>query len=104
MLERAATSQSSPTAITVIRSVWKSLTLPECDLSEKVSVIQCPVLLVFGKNDPIVSPSKDGKIARKAFGENVGFVVLEARHLPFAEVPEEFLNAVIPFLTEDDVL
>ena len=99
MLERANTIHSTPLAIGVIRAVWKSFLLPETDLTDRVAAIKVPVLLVFGKNDPIVSPVKDGKIAKRAFGGAAsGFVVLEARHVPHAEVPEPFCNQVIPFL------
>jgi len=105
MLERAATLQSTPGAVAVIRAVWKSLELPECDLTDRVSAIRAPTMLVFGKNDPIISVAKDGKNARKAFGDRAEFVVLEARHLPFAEVPEDFLKSVIAFIgTDEDLL
>jgi pimeloyl-ACP methyl ester carboxylesterase len=104
MLERAATQHSTSGAVAVIRAVWKSLALSECDLSERVSEINAPTMLIFGKNDPIISPAKDGKVARKAFGDDAEFVVLEARHFPFAEVPEEFLKVVIPFLGDDEDL
>ena len=102
MLERAATVQSTPGAVSMTRAIWKSLAQPECDLTDKAGNIQAPTLLVFGKNDPLVSPAKDGKVAKKVFGDEAPFVVLEARHLPFAEVPEEFLKAVMPFLGEDE--
>ena len=102
MLERAATIQNTPSAVAVIRAVWKSLALAECDLSDRVSAIRAPTLLVFGSKDPIISPAKDGKVAKKAFGDGADFVVLEARHLPFAEIPEEFLKAILPFLGADD--
>lgn len=112
MLERAATVQSTPQATAVIRAVWKTLTLPECELTDRAHAITAPVMIVFGKNDPIVPPSKVSKVAKKSFGDSALFVTLEARHLPFAEVPEEFLKAVSPFLgtdieeeeTEEDVL
>lgn len=102
MLERAASVQSTPAAINVIRANWKSLLLPETDLTDRVAAVKAPVLLVFGKNDPVVSPLKDGKVARKAFGEAAaGFIVLEARHVPYAEVPDDFLKSIMPFLGDD---
>ncbi|KAH9253401.1 hypothetical protein BASA81_008752 [Batrachochytrium salamandrivorans] len=102
MLERAALVQSTPTAVNVIRAVWRSFLLPETDLTDRAAAIKAPVLLVFGKNDPIVSPTKEGKVARKAFGEAAaGFIVLEARHVPYAEVPDDFVKAVMPFLGDD---
>lgn len=101
MLERAASSQSTPPAIAMTRAIWKSLASAECDLTDRVQDISCPVLLVFGKSDPIVAHTKDGKLAKKAFGDTAGFVVLEARHMPYAEVPEDFIKAVVPFLTEE---
>ena len=104
MLERAATLHSAPAAVSMIRSVWRSLSQTDCDLTLKATRIKIPVLLIFGKNDPIVPPSKDGKVAKKAFGEGAGFVVLEARHLPFAEIPDEFLKSVMPFLCEEEDL
>lgn len=107
MLERAATIHSTPGAISMTRAIWKSLGEKECDMTERAANIQAPIMLVFGEKDPIVPPMKDGKAARRTFGDETMYVCLESRHLPFAEVPEEFLNAISPFLNaydDDDLL
>lgn len=105
MLERAASIQSSPVATRVIQQVWKSIQLSESSLVDRVAAINAPVLLVFGKNDPIVSPTKDGTIAKKAFGEAAkGVIVLDCRSAPHAEIPDQLISAILPFLSDDYTL
>jgi pimeloyl-ACP methyl ester carboxylesterase len=104
ILNRAATVHSTPIAQTVIRNVWKSLLLPETELSDRGAAVRSQVLLVFGDHSPIVSPLKEGKTAKKAFGNSdAGLIILDSRHLPFAEVPDEFLKSILPFLASNDM-
>jgi pimeloyl-ACP methyl ester carboxylesterase len=98
MLQRARTEQSHGPALALNRAVWGSFALPEHDVRGLARTLQLPVLLVFGKHDPVIPPSKDGAEARKSFGTNAKFVVMDSGHAPFAEIPAEFLKELDAFL------
>jgi len=100
MLERAKSeSQSSPTALEMIRTVWRSFNNPEYLLIGSASKVTAPTMLIFGKHDPVITTGRDEPSARKAFGDGKAtIVVMNSAHCPFAEIPEEFLKQVLPFL------
>ncbi|KAH9255320.1 hypothetical protein BASA81_006772 [Batrachochytrium salamandrivorans] len=89
----------------IIRSVWRSLLLPEADLAGKVDRLRTNVFIVLGRDDPIVDPMVDGELAKRALGEWVaGYEVLDnTRHLAFVEHPNEFLATILPFLQEEEM-
>jgi pimeloyl-ACP methyl ester carboxylesterase len=97
MLNRAATLQATPERIALNRSMWRSFSQPENDLRELSRKINCKTLLIFGKSDPAVSASKDGKVAAQCI-PSAQFAVLPCGHAAFAEIPEQFLDIVQPFI------
>ena len=97
MLERAATTQATATRIMLNRAIWRSFTAPDNDLRTVAPRIRAPVLLLFGKCDPVIPASKDGKMAARCM-PSARFVALPCGHASFAEVPELFLREVQPFL------
>lgn len=97
MLQRARTEQSEPDALELNRAMWRSFGRPENDLRADASRIQAPTLLLFGANDPVISARKDGQVAARSIPGS-RLVVLPCGHAPFAEVPDQFLDQVQPFL------
>jgi pimeloyl-ACP methyl ester carboxylesterase len=97
MLERAATSQATAPSLAINRSVWRGFIEPEHDLRQRATLIAAPTLLVFGARDPVISARQDGRLAASLI-PGAKLVVMPAGHAPFAEVPDEFLAEVLPFL------
>jgi pimeloyl-ACP methyl ester carboxylesterase len=97
MLERASTVQATEPSLALNRALWRSFADSEHDLRQSAGAIQAPSLLLFGKQDPAIPASKDGKVAARCIS-SAQFVALPCGHAPFAEVPELFLAEVQPFL------
>jgi len=99
MRARAAAEQSAEPARSQVRAVWRSFITPEHDLREQARAIRCPVQLVFGTLDPVIPWWLDGRMAQRAM-PHAQFVRLPGGHAPFAEVPDDFLTAALPFLVD----
>jgi pimeloyl-ACP methyl ester carboxylesterase len=97
MLERTATIQATARCIALNRTIWRSFATPDNDLRSIAPSIKVPTLLLFGKHDPIIPASKDGRVASQCI-PSAQFVALPCGHASFAEVPELFLREVQPFL------
>ena len=100
MLIRAKTQQASSVSLAINRALWRSFAHPENDLRDLAKTIRAPVLLIFGKRDPLISAKLDGKAAARSIPHAATFNP-PCGHAPFAELPEFFLKQVIPFLTSD---
>jgi pimeloyl-ACP methyl ester carboxylesterase len=98
MLQRAATVQSTPDRLALNQAMWRSFAQSENDLRQSAQSIQAPVLLLFGKHDPVIPANKDGKVAVQCI-PSAKFVALPCGHVYFAEAPELFLAEVQPFLS-----
>lgn len=97
MRKRAAHEQSSPAARAVGRAVWRSFIAPEHDLRATARAVRCPTLFAYGTYDPVIPYWRDGRVARQAM-PHAQYVRFPTGHVPFAETPEEFLAATLPFL------
>jgi pimeloyl-ACP methyl ester carboxylesterase len=97
MLERASTVQATKPRLALSRALWRSFAGSEHDLRQSASAIKAPTLLLFGKQDPAIPASKDGKVAAQCI-PSARFVALPCGHVSFAEDPELFLAEVQPFL------
>jgi len=97
MLERASTVQATTERIALNRAMWRSFARPENDMRQSAQTITAPTLLLFGKGDPAISATRDGKVAARCI-PSAQFVALPCGHASFAEVPELFLAEVQPFL------
>jgi len=93
---RARYEQSTPAARAVNRAIWRSFVAAD-DLRPVAADIVQPTLLIFGKQDPLIPASRDGKIAASLIAQ-ASCVVTNTGHAPFAEAPAEFLHLVLPFL------
>jgi pimeloyl-ACP methyl ester carboxylesterase len=96
MIERAGTGQARPEALEVNAAVWRSFIEPRHDLREVASQLHLPVLVVSGKHDPVIPAHSDGRNATRAI-PGARQLVLDCGHAPFAELPEQFLEAVAGF-------
>jgi len=97
MLTRASTIQSAAPQKTLNRAIWRDFGTAANDLRAIAHNIKAPTLLLFGKYDPVISATKDGKLSQTLIPQ-AKLVVLPCGHAPFAEVPELFLAQVQPFL------
>jgi len=99
MLERAAGEQSVGVALLRNRAVWRSFLEADYDLRPQAHRIQSPVMLAYGRLDPVISPYLDGRVARKCL-PLARYADFACGHAPFAELPDAFLAQVEPFLAE----
>jgi pimeloyl-ACP methyl ester carboxylesterase len=99
MIARADDARLVPSRVAVDAAVWRSFLRPEHDLRERVSGLAVPTLLVWGKRDPVLPASRDGREARRRL-PHARWALLDTGHAVFAEDPEGFLAAVLPFLAE----
>lgn len=97
MRARAAAEQSAAPTSLQVKAIWRSFISPEHDLRERARAIDCPVQLVYGSFDPVIPWWRDGREARRAM-PHAQFIRLACGHVPFAEMPAEFLAASLPFL------
>lgn len=101
MLERASTTQAAAPQLTLNRAVWRGFATPDNDLRAIAPNIKAPTLLLFGKSDPVIPASKDGKVAAQCI-PSAQFVALPCGHASFAEAPELFLAEVQAFLAANN--
>jgi pimeloyl-ACP methyl ester carboxylesterase len=85
-----------PGTTEILNGLWRSFTGPEHDLRASAGGIGAPTLLVWGVHDPVVPPRLGRRAAATIPGAQL--IVLDAGHVPFADRPEAFLAAVLPFL------
>jgi pimeloyl-ACP methyl ester carboxylesterase len=97
MIARAGDRGRTGATLAVEAALWRSFTDPEHDLRRRAAAITQPVLLVWGRHDPLLRIERDGRAARAAL-PRAAFVALDTGHAPFAEDPVAFLAAVRPFL------
>jgi len=98
MLARARAHRSDAAGIAIDAALWRSFIDPAHDLRTRASAIRVPTLLVWGRHDPVL-PLRDAEAARRAL-PHARFVEMDTGHVPFAEDPEGFLAAALPFLRE----
>lgn len=77
----------------VQQSVWESL--GEYDIAQNLRAVDCPVLIVHGRQDPIPLASSE-RVARALGAQLV--VLADCGHVPYVERPEELFPAIGRFL------
>lgn len=97
MLERASSEQTAPERLTLNRAVWRSFAEPRHDLRPVAASISVPTLLLFGKQDPAIPAGKDGRVAARLI-PGASFFAMPCGHASFAELPDLFLQRLLPFL------
>jgi 3-oxoadipate enol-lactonase len=76
--------------------------LGQLDLRPKLKEIECPTLVVVGREDPSTPPTMAEEIHRSIQGSRL-VVLDDARHLAPVEKPDEFNRLVLEFLKEAGV-
>ena len=97
ILERLRATLQRPEAVAVNAAVWRSFSKPGNDATAVASQVRCPVLLVWGRHDPVLPAAIDGRRARQLMPA-ARYVELDTGHVPFAEDPPAFLRELLPFL------
>jgi pimeloyl-ACP methyl ester carboxylesterase len=96
MLERAGSIQTSSLSKQINQAVWRSFVRPDHDLTVTAANIKSPTLLLFGKFDLAIPAKKDGVLASQCIPA-AQYFVFPCGHAPYAELPEMFLDALLPF-------
>jgi len=80
--------------------LWElTITSSESDLAERLTEFNMPVLVITGDDDRIVPTEESVRLASDL--PNAELVIIEeSGHLPHEEQPEEFMQAVVNFLSE----
>jgi len=81
--------------IAVEAASWRSFADPRHDLRARTAGLTTPTLLVWGVRDPLLG--RAGRHARRAI-PHARWHPLPTGHAPYAEAPEDFLAATLPFL------
>jgi pimeloyl-ACP methyl ester carboxylesterase len=95
MLARDAARRGDRTAVSVEAAIWRSFASPDHDLRPRAVAITAPTMLAWGVRDPLLGA--DGRRARRAMPA-ARWQPFQTGHSPFAEAPDLFLAAVLPFL------
>lgn len=83
-------------------ALWQyTLASRDLRLSDNLSKISVPVLIITGTEDKIIPPSYAERLAKEIPSAYL-VRIDECGHIPHEERPEEFLNAVVEFLKSMD--
>lgn len=86
------------------RALWElTKASRESDLAQRLAQVKQPVLVISGDDDRIVPVEQSMRLAREL--PNAQWIVIPGcGHLPQEECPQEFLNAVLPFILDTNPL
>lgn len=99
MLARDRARRGDQVSVAVEAAIWRSFTNGEHDLRTRAADITAPTLLLWGTRDPLLG--QDGRSARRSI-PHATWHPLPTGHAPFAEDPQAFLAAALPFLGQAD--
>ncbi|MFI5684414.1 alpha/beta fold hydrolase [Streptomyces sp. NPDC051636] len=94
---RARRLPYQPERLAVHCAIWRGFADPEFGL-EDPGGIDVPVLLLWGRRDPVVPAFLDGRRARRALPGHTVSVLLPTAHEPYNERPDLFLRHTLAFL------
>ena len=86
-----------PARVATFASIWRSFAERDHDARDAAARIGVPTLLAWGTQDPVLPWATDGRRARRAL-PRATVATFPCGHQPFAELPEAFLGALVPFL------
>ena len=96
-LRRAYAAARDPRRRAVASAVWRSFLDPAHDLRGRAPELTVPVLLTWGRGDPVLPLASDGRRAARLL-PGARLVRFWCGHEPHAEMPEAWLAAVGTFL------
>ena len=82
----------------IAASLWKSFLDPSYDLRSQANQIKAPVLIIWGKRDPIIPLTVRHATQNALAGSR--FEIVDTGHVVFSSKPEEFLQIIEPFIEE----
>jgi pimeloyl-ACP methyl ester carboxylesterase len=97
IIQRAREASHSLARVRTFAAMWRSFTDREHDARMDAAAVAAPVLLIWGKKDPILPWFTDGRRARRAL-PTATVVPLPCGHQPHAEMPIEFVDSVRSFM------
>jgi proline iminopeptidase len=80
----------------VQQQVWESL--GDFDLLQRVEQVECPVLILHGRQDPI--PLEASEALARALSDARLVVLEHSGHVPYVEAPDALFSAIARFLAE----
>ncbi|GBF50922.1 Ndr family protein [Leptospira ryugenii] len=99
ILKRIERSKDKEGSIQNNSAIWASFLEKDYNLREDVAKIQVPVLIIWGKDDPVI----ERKFGQELHGrvKQSEYVELPVGHIPFAESPDEFNQILSSFLKKN---
>ncbi|MEU4097738.1 alpha/beta hydrolase [Streptomyces sp. NPDC026673] len=98
--DRARRVPADATRLAVHCALWRAFAAPGFALTDALPGIVPPVLLLWGRRDPLLPVPTDGRRARRSLPPGAVYATLPAAHEAYNERPDLFLARVRPFLTE----
>jgi pimeloyl-ACP methyl ester carboxylesterase len=95
--ERARSTSINPAAQQTFRSIWNGFPEREHTLRHVAAGVNQPVLLAWGRLDPILPWLVDGRRARRWFPQ-ADVRRFSCGHQPYVEQPKQFLDAFDSFM------
>ena len=95
-LQTARAVRQHPERIRAFSAVWRSFLNPAHDL-RSLPPPHCPILLTWGRFDPVVPAVTDGRRSARVLGTDIH--TFATGHMPQAEDPDAWLELALPFLT-----
>ncbi|MFJ3303736.1 alpha/beta fold hydrolase [Streptomyces sp. NPDC086549] len=80
-------------------AIWRGFADPGFGLTDP-GALDIPVLLLWGRRDPVVPAFLDGRRARRALPRHTVSVLLPTAHEPYNERPDLFLRHTLAFLED----
>ncbi|MET8451317.1 alpha/beta hydrolase [Streptomyces sp. NPDC005209] len=80
-------------------ALWRGFAVPGFGPADPAA-IDVPVLLMWGRRDPVVPAFLDGRRARRALPRHTVSVLLPTAHEPYNERPDLFLRHTLAFLKD----
>lgn len=88
-----------PQRLAVHCDVWRSFLDPEHDLRARARGVAVPTLVTWGRGDPVLPWLTDGRRVVRTLPD-ARLALFWSGHEPHAEVPQQWLAAVKPFLAD----
>jgi pimeloyl-ACP methyl ester carboxylesterase len=95
--ERATIMSTEAERVRTFASIWRSFGERDHNARIDAARLTVPTLLVWGTRDPVLPWLVDGRRARRAL-PHAQVVTFPCGHQAFAEMPDEFVEAMMPFL------
>jgi pimeloyl-ACP methyl ester carboxylesterase len=97
ILARIAAACHRDDYLAVETAIWRNFPRSGNDVTAEAARVTCPTLLVWGRHDPVSRARVEGRIAQRSM-PHARYVEIDSGHVPFAEDPDAFLGAALPFL------